>query len=154
MKCLHFISLLSLALFLTNCKETKLKVAEIKEDVATVGDVKFAKSTFESLARGDSAVADKIDWPVFTSLGNNLGASYVALSSGIEKEKLIKGFITQFAISFRETGGTIEGFTNWRVSFHDATRTEVVADSPNGVLTISVSERDKVEKVSSINVVK
>ena len=81
MKCIHFISLLSLSLFLTDCKETKLKVAEIKQDVATVGDVSFARNTFESLARGDSAVAEKIDWAVFTSMGVDFGASYRALSS-------------------------------------------------------------------------
>lgn len=154
MKCLHLISLISLSLFLSNCKEAKIKVAEIKQDVATVGDVSFARNTFESLARGDSAVAEKIDWAVFTSMGVDFGASYVALSSGVEKQQMVTGFITQFATSFRETGGKVEGFTNWRVISHDSQKTEVAADSPYGVLTVIVSERDKVERVSSINVIK
>ena len=154
MKCTHFISLFSLFLFLNNCKETKLKVSELKQDVATVGDVGFARSTFEALARGDSAVANKIDWAVFTSMGVDFGASYVALSSAVEKEKMVTSFITQFATSFRESGGKVEGFTNWRVVSHDSQKTEVAADSPNGVLTVIVSERDNVERVSSINVVK
>ena len=154
MKCLHFISLLSLLLFLTNCKETKLKVAEVKQDVATAGDVSFARNTFESLARGDSAVASRIDWAVFTSMGVDFGAAYVALSSGVEQQKMVTGFITQFASSFRETGGKVESFTNWRVISHDSQKTEVAADSPNGVLTVIVSERDKMERVSSINLIK
>jgi len=99
-------------------------------------------------------VADKIDWPVFTSLGQNLGADYTAITSGVEKEKFVNGFITQFAVSFRESGGTIEGFTNWRVVTHDALKTEVAADSPSGVLSVVVSERDNVERVSSINLIK
>jgi hypothetical protein len=116
--------------------------------------VTFAKTTFESLARGDSSVANRIDWPVFTSLGQNLGADYTALSSGVEKEKFVNGFITQFAVSFRENGGTLEGFTNWRVVSHDSMKTEVAADSAGGVLTVIVSTRDDVERVSSINVIK
>lgn len=154
MRYLHLVSLLSFCLFLSHCKQTKLKVAELKQEAATVGDVSFAKKTFESLAKGDSSVGEKIDWPVFTSMGDNVGAAYVALTSGVEKQKLISSFVTQFAVSFRESGGTVEGFTNWRVVMHDSLKTEVAADSPNGVLTVMVSERDHVERVSSINVIK
>ena len=154
MKTLYLITLLVAPLLLSNCRETKQKIAAAKLEAATAGDVNFAKSTFESLARGDSAVAEKIDWPVFTSLGENLGASYVALTSGVEKQKFITGFITQFAVSFRENGGSVEGFTNWRVTAHDSQKTEVAADSANGVLTVIVSERDNVERVSSINIIK
>ncbi len=138
----------------SNCREAKRDLTSAKREVASAGDVTFARSTFESLARGDSAVAEKIDWPVFTSLGENLGADYVALTSGLEKQKFVAGFITQFAISFRESGGNLEGFTNWRVASRDALRTEVAADSPNGVLTVIVAERDNVERVSSINLIK
>jgi hypothetical protein len=147
MKTLQLLALLALPLLFTNCEKNR-------ENSASAGDVNFAKTTFESLARGDSAVAEKIDWPVFTSLGQNLGANYTAISSGVEKEKFVNGFITQFAVSFRESGGNIEGFTNWRVVTHDALKTEVAADSPNGVLTVIVSERDDVERVSSINIIK
>lgn len=129
-------------------------MASVKQEVATAGDVTFAKTTFESLARGDSSVAEKIDWPVFTSLGVNVGASYGALVSGVEKQQWVTNYITQFATSFRESGGSVDGFTNWRVTFHDSQKTEVAADSTNGVLTVVVSERDHVERVSSINIVK
>lgn len=145
---------LAFPLLVTNCRETKEKYADAKVKVATAGDVTFARSTFESLAKGESSVADKIDWPVFTSLGENLGKTYNAFTSGVEKEKFVTGYITQFAINFRQNGGTIEGFTNWRVTAHDALKTEVAADTPNGVLAIVVAERDNVEKVSSINIIK
>jgi hypothetical protein len=154
MKTIPLLAILATPLLFSNCRETKRNYATAKLEVATAGDVTFARTTFESLARGDSAVADRIDWPVFTSMGQNLGANYVALTSGVEKQKLVASFITQFATSFRESGGTIEGFTNWRVSAHDALKTEVAADSPNGVLTVIVSVRDNVERVSSINIIK
>ena len=119
-----------------------------------LSDVSFARKTFEALARGESSVADKIDWPAFTSLGENLGPTYSGLSTEVDKEKFTTGFITQFATSFRQSGGTVANFTNWRVTLHDAMKTEVSADSPNGVLTILVGEREGVERVSSLNIVR
>ena len=149
------ILLISLTAFVfSNCNETQQKITDTKEAVAAQGDVTFAKSTFEALAKGDSAVIEKIDWPVFTSLGDNIGASYGALASGVEKQQLASNFITQFATSFRESGGSVEAYKNWRVTLHDSQKTEVAADTSNGVLTIIVSERDGVERVSSINLVK
>ncbi|MEO5916654.1 MAG: hypothetical protein ABIS50_20675 [Luteolibacter sp.] len=154
MKTIQLLTILGAPLLFSNCRETKQKLADAKTEVATAGDVTFAKSTFESLARGDSTVASKIDWPVFTSLGENMGATYVALTTGAEKEKFISAFITQFAVSFRENGGSVDAFTSWRVTAHDSTRTEVAADSSSGVLTIIVAERDGLEKVSSISILK
>lgn len=154
MKILHIPLIAASVFVLSNCREAKHQVAVAKQQAATLGDVTFARNAFESLARGESSVSDKIDWPVFTSLGENLGRSYVALTSGVEKEKFITGFITQFASSFRESGGNLEKFTNWRVSLHDKQKTEVAADTPNGILTVIVAERDGVERVSSINIIK
>lgn len=149
MKSIRLLALVTSTLVLSNCRDN-----QEASTLTTAGDVTFARTTFESLARGDSSVAAKIDWPVFTSLGQNLGADYTALTSGVEKEKFVNGFITQFAMSFRESGGNLEGFTNWRVVSHDAMKTEVAADSAGGVLTVVVSERDDIERVSSINVIK
>lgn len=154
MKTVYLTSLLIAPLFLANCREAREKAAEVRAEVSTAGDVTFARSAFESLARGDAAAAEKIDWPVFTATGDNVGATYTALPTAAEKQKLVSSFITQFATSFREGGGSIDGFSNWRVTAHDSTQTEVAADSVNGILTVTVAERDGVEKVSSINMVK
>ena len=128
----------------SSCEKTR-------ENLATSGDVTFARTTFEALARGESDVATKIDWPVFTSLGQNIGASYTALPTEVEKQKFITGFVTQFATSFRESGGSVEDFVNWCVTFHDKLKTEVAADSPRGILTVTVAERDDKERVSAIS---
>lgn len=150
MKTTCLLLILASPLLLTQCNKT----TTTRTEVSTAGDASFARRTFESLARGDSAVASKIDWPVFTTQGTNMGANYTALASEVEKQQFTTGFITQFATSFRESGGNIESFSNWRVMSNDALKTEVAADSPNGVLTVTVSERDGIERVSSINVVK
>ena len=145
----YFLLLLASPLLLTQCEQKRSTTT-----VTPAGDVTFARKTFESLARGDSGVVSKIDWPVFTTQGTNMGANYTALASEVEKQQFTIGFVTQFATAFRESGGNLESFINWRVMVSDALKTEVAADSPNGVLTVTVSERDGVERVSSINVVK
>lgn len=151
MKIIQLATLSAAALLLCDCRKTSEKITDLKQDAATIGDVSFARGTFESLARGDSAVADRIDWAVFTSLGTNVGAAYGALPSEIEKEKFVTAFITQFATTFREGGGGLEDFTNWRVMLHNSMRTEVAADSPKGTLTVVVAERNGEERVTSID---
>ena len=151
---IHYLALLALALGFSSCEKTKTAVAESKAKIETAGDVTFARTTFESLARGDAEVAKKIDWPVFTSWGENVGVAYTALTSGAEKERFISNFITQFSTAFREGGGSVDAYTNWRVVSHDSQRTEVAADSSKGILSIIVSERNGEERVSSINVVR
>ncbi|MFT3992556.1 MAG: hypothetical protein QM680_14250 [Luteolibacter sp.] len=146
MKTLRLLLLAFVPLFFLSCEKGAT--------VSTAGDVTFAKNTFESLVRGDSAVASKIDWPVLTALGNNIGTQYTALPTEADKEKFRTLFITQFATSFREGGGDINKFTNWRVSFHDKTRTEVAADSPSGALVLTVSERNGKEGITAFNLVK
>ena len=117
-------------------------------------DTSFARSTFVSLAKGDTAVQSKIDWETLTALGENVGVKYNLIPTETEKQQFRLGFITEFASSFRQSGGSVDNFTNWKVTFRDSTRTEVTADSPNGLLTLTVSERDSVERISSIGMIK
>lgn len=126
---------------------------ESHADVETAGDATFAKSTFESLCRGDSSVAEHLDWAVLTSMGKEVGAPYGDLTSQVEKDQFAQNFIHQFATSFRETGGKVESFTNWRVMAHDKLKTEIAADAPKGVLSLMVSERDGKERISAISMI-
>ncbi len=147
MKQFYLFAAIPAILLCTRCKGTK-------SISGTSGDVSFAKSSFESLAQGDSKAVNAIDWPVFTSMGQNVGSSYTAITSGVEQQKFTQAFVTQFATSFRESGGSVDRFTNWRVTMHDSQKTEVAADSTTGVLTVVVSERDNVQRISSINMIK
>jgi hypothetical protein len=146
MKTIQLLSLFAVPLLFSNCRETR-------QDLTKAEDLTFARNTFESLARGDSDVATKIDWPVFTSLGTNVGASYSALATAVEKQKFEQNFVTQFATSFRESGGSVADFTNWRVTLHDSAKTEVAADSAKGIMTVTVSERNDEKRVSALNMV-
>gem|GEM_PF-1694518 len=125
-----------------------------KSEISTAGDVSFARSAFTALAKGDTKAQEMIDWPTFTAPGENVAAKYNDIPTETEKAQFRSEYVTGFATSFRQTGGSVDAFTNWTVSFHDSTRTEVTAQSPNGLLKLTVSERNSAEKLSAIDVVK
>jgi len=141
MKTIYLAALIATPFIFSNCKEAE-----------QAGDVSFAKSTFESLARGDSSAHEKIDWAMFNSLGTNVGAEYVNIPTEQERADYRNAYITQFSSAFRERGGSVDNFTNWRVTFHDSQRTDVAADSTGGLLKMTVTNRDDIERVSSISV--
>jgi len=143
MKLFKFAMLAAAPLLFSNCKDVEAK-----------GDVTFARSTFESLAKGETSVIPKIDWETFNSSGTPVGAQYIALPNDSEKESYRNSFVTQFAASFRDSGGKLEDFTNWRLTDHDEISTEVTADSPTGLLKLTVSERNNEERLSAIQIVK
>jgi hypothetical protein len=117
-------------------------------------DTAFARETFISLAKGEESVKPKIDWLTLTSQGTNVGNAYNLLPTEAEKQQFQTAFITSFASAFRDSGGSVESFTNWRVTYSDVTRTEVTADSPGGGLRLTVSERDSVNRISAIDITK
>jgi len=143
MRTLAFALVATSALFLNSCK-----------DADGNADVGFAKSTFSSLVRGDSAVATDIDWETFNALGVPVGPQYIALKTDPEKESFKTGFITQFSATFRDSGGSIDSFSNWRATSHDENHTVVTADSAEGSLQLTVSERDSQKRLSVIQIVK
>ena len=143
MKTLILAAISLLTLLLPGCEKMEAK-----------GDVTFAKTTFESLVRGDSGVTDKIDWETLNSLGLPVGQQYVSFANDSDRTNFCKGFVTQFSASFRESGGSVDSFSNWRVISHDETHTEVVADSADGTLKLTVSKRDGIERLSAIKIAK
>jgi len=124
------------------------------EKAASTADMSFAKNTFESLARGDSSSRSSIDWSTLQAMGHNVGAVYVQLPSETERANFEQAFVSQFAASFREAGGTPDQFANWRVAHHDDLKTEVAADSNGGTVTITVTERDGKERVSGLGFIR
>lgn len=143
MKALILATVSILTLLLPGCRKMEAK-----------GDATFAKTSFEALVRGDSEAADKIDWETLNSLGVPVGQQYVAFENEADRTSFRKGFVTQFSASFRETGASAESFGNWRVESHDGTHTRVAADSANGTLKLTVSERDGKERLSAIEIVR
>jgi hypothetical protein len=143
MKSLFLITAAMVAVMFTSCERREAQ-----------GDVTFAKSTFESLARGDTSVEEKIDWETFTSLGIPAGQQYGAFATEEDRSAFRRTFITRFSSSFRDSGGSTASFKDWRVLSHDDTHTKVAADSADGTLKLTVSERDGKERLSVIEIVK
>lgn len=143
MKTITFALAASSAFLLASCK-----------DAGQSADVAFAKTTFESLVRGDSAVVANIDWEIFNSLGIPMGPQYLAFETEQEKETFKNGFVTQFSASFRDSGGSSENFSNWRETSHDDNHTVVTADSAEGSLKLTVSERDSKKRISAMEIAK
>lgn len=143
MKSIPIIAAAAITLATTSCEKTK-----------QAGDTSFARKAVLELARGDTAAQSKIDWPTFVAMGQNVGAAYILLESETEKQNFRNAFVTQFSTNFRESGGSVDNFTDWRVTFHDSLRTEVAADSPGGLLKVTVTQRDSTDRVSSIDIVK
>src|SRR6478736_3624820 len=85
------------------------------EKAESRADMSFAKNTFEALARGDSNTRESIDWSTLQAMGQNVGAAYVLLPSETERANFEQAFVSQFAASFRQAGGTPDQFSNWRV---------------------------------------
>ncbi len=137
-----FVAVTSAAITLLSCNNK-----------STSGDVAFAKDAFSSLIAGDAAVMEKIDWETFTSLGAPVGSQYVTINNDADKSAFKKAFVTQFSSSFRESGGSINDFSNWRVDSVDETHTKVIADSAKGTLKLTVSERNSIERISAMEIV-
>lgn len=150
MKHLLLVVTLACPMALTQCDKAERQV----EKIQSKADMSFAKDAFESLARGDSDVIEKIDWVTLNSMGQNVGAAYSLLPSETEKRNFETSFVTQFATSFRESGGSPDKFENWRVSHHDDLKTEVAADSGGGTVTITVTERDGKERISGLGFIR
>jgi len=127
----------------TQCEKAESKV-----------DMSFAKNTFEALARGEAKARESIDWQTLQAMGQNVGAEYVKLPSETDRVNFQQAFVSQFASSFRQAGGTPDQFANWRVSYHDDLKTEVAADSNGGTVTITVTERDGKERVSGLGFIR
>jgi hypothetical protein len=143
-------SFLALPLFATAALVCSCEKAQMKAE--TLGDATFARTTFESLARGDQSVSESIDWNTFNSLGENVGMAYTKIASPEDQRRFREAFITQFASSFQAAGGRVEDFTDWKVVEHSATHTVVSAVSPAKILNVTVNERDGKERISGLSV--
>jgi hypothetical protein len=119
-----------------------------------VADIAFAKEAFEMLARGDAKVDPKIDWKTLQSFGVNAGAEYVTYKLEADQKGFRDAFITQFSSSFIDGGGKLENFSNWRVDESDTLKTVVIADSTNGLLKLTVTDRNDDRRLSGIEMVK
>jgi hypothetical protein len=127
-------------------------------DIATANgstktDLEFAQTAFQSLARGDFAAAEVIDWEAFQAMGINVGALYLSMPDDTQKADFRKAFIAQCSLAFQGTGASADSLKNWQVQYQDSARTIVAADTlVKKVLLITISHKDEKQKISGIGV--
>lgn len=115
-------------------------------------DVRFAKTTFFAMVNG-TAPETAIDWEAFQAMGDDLRPKYRALASEAEKAAARKSFLLGFSASTPNIRANPGGITNWRVNSETPSEIVVAADMQRGaVLLITVSKRDGIQKISSLQV--
>jgi hypothetical protein len=115
-------------------------------------DVRFAKTTFFSMVNG-AADETAIDWEIFRSPTDDLGAIYKALPNDTEKASFRKQFLGGFAGSTPNIKANPNGITHWRVQSETPSETVVAADMQKGVvLLITISKRDGKQKLSAMKI--
>jgi len=93
-------------------------------------EVTFCRRVFRGLATGTSAGHRAIDWPRFTALGVDVGATYTGLPNEQERIKYRKTFLQSFAMAFRHAGGRVGAFVQWRKVGQRDGQVVVAADYP------------------------
>jgi hypothetical protein len=97
---------------------------------ASGSDVTFCRSALENLARGKPAAQRQIDWTRLKALDVDVGAAYSQLPSEQEQRDYRRAFIARFADGFRQGGGKLDAFSQWRVAEPKDGMTVVAADVP------------------------
>lgn len=117
-----------------------------------LNDVEYAKKTFQLLADGDETVKGMIDWEHLKMLGIDVGELYTKTSDA-QRDKETSDFIRSYSNSFKQRGGRVENFSNWREQSRDATNTVVVADVQMGQhILITVTHINGQQKVSTLEI--
>ena len=92
------------------------------------GDIDRARHIFQGLVEGKRSVEWQIDWPRLTALDTKVGDEYSKLPTDVEKRNYARAFILKFAYGFRQGGGDLKAFTNWRTEPASDSLTVVAAD--------------------------
>jgi hypothetical protein len=121
--------------------------------VSDKADVRFAKTLFLSMLNG-TAAESAIDWEVFHTDEEDVGAAYKALPNEEEKASFRKSFLIGFAASTPNLKANLAGVTSWRVKSATPSETTVAVDVKWGVISLTVSKRDGNQKLSAIRVEK
>jgi hypothetical protein len=114
-------------------------------------DLQFAKTTFTSLANGDTAVASSINFDKLSMMGMNVGDMYSKMPSEAEKTAFRNSFISSYSTSFKSTGATANLFGNWRIHKSTPPTTVVATDGKNGSLYITVLQENGTQKVTGLS---
>lgn len=103
-------------------------------------DVRFCRTVFVKLVKGDQSVGNAIDWDHLKALDVDVSATYAQLPNFEAKAAYRQAFIKNFAEGFHKSSGKLEEFTSWHterdgsiaVEYPAKKRTLVFRLSPEG----------------------
>jgi len=94
-------------------------------------DVALARRVLTLLVKGQYAARHLIDWEKLVVLNRPIGRQWSGYEGEDDRLKYQRSFIDSFGMSFKEQGGSVKNFINWRVleTFKEPVRmTRVAAD--------------------------
>lgn len=108
-------------------------------------ELHLCQKAFRGLVKGSYGVQKFIDWEHLQAVGVDVGNTYSKFANQKEKVDYKKGFMRGFPLGFKQTGGKLKAFVNWRIFSQDAQKTIIAVDytSKNKTLLFTVSKYPK-----------
>jgi len=114
-------------------------------------DVAFCREVLKGLATSDMQVISKIDWEHLSAVGVDVGATYRALPTPQDRLRYERTFVQKFSEGFRQSGGRLEAFRDWRLQAREGDRALVAVESEAKqktlVFSVSAARPKKVEAI-------
>ncbi len=99
-------------------------------------DVIRCRDVLVGLAMGNMGVQRSINWEVLEALSGDFGAVYRQLPDEANRLRYREAFIAKFAEGFRQTGGSLAAFGNWRVVEKSNGHVVIATDAPSRNQTV------------------
>lgn len=112
--------------------------------------VRLAKSLFEKSVRNDASGAKLIDWNSIQCDNEDLGRSYMQLSTDYEKSHFKSAVIERLSQLYAARNWNVNNVRNWKLQSKGVESAIVTADAPDGTITITFQKVDFQKKVSRI----
>ena len=114
-------------------------------------DIAFTRRVLAELVNGRQSAEQAIDWPHFLALGSDIGADYSRFLIEPQRQYYRKAFIINFSMTFKNVGGQLNSFTNWRIYNRDNTKTVISCLALNNkALLFTLSKKNGKRKLASI----
>lgn len=78
-------------------------------------DTDFCRKVFNGLVKGSYGVQKFIDWEKLKAMKVDVGATYIQFTIEKQRSDYKKAFIKYLSLGFRQAGGKLNLFTNWRI---------------------------------------
>jgi hypothetical protein len=112
--------------------------------------VRIAKTAFEKSVRNDASAAELIDWNSIQINGEELGRSFMELSTDYEKSHFKSAVIERMSQFYASRDWNVTNVRNWKLQSKGVESAIVTAEAPGGTITISFQKVDFEKKITRI----